>query len=241
MIVDFGTYYLYRHIRLDTNKVFYIGIGKNKDRLKRKTGRNKEWLKIIGETDYDAEILLYSNDRDFILKKEKEFIKLYGRSDLGIGGLCNLTDGGNFGNANKEAYKRGEGHPNAIPVHLYNKEGDFLCSFKTRIDCAKSIGIELTTLCKCAKTKTSMNEYLFLDEYCGKKIDVTSFCIRRPLRKPIWAINPLTKDNEMYFESTEDAARFINTNPRYISMCVNKNKIHKGWKWRHADYYEYIA
>lgn len=33
MIVDNGKYFLYRHIRLDKNEVFYIGIGSK--RLKR--------------------------------------------------------------------------------------------------------------------------------------------------------------------------------------------------------------
>lgn len=47
MIVDEGKYYLYRHIRLDKNEPFYIGIGtKNKHkypyfRAKSKAERNK--------------------------------------------------------------------------------------------------------------------------------------------------------------------------------------------------------
>jgi hypothetical protein len=56
--------------------------------------RSKIWFKIISKSKYEVEILLESDDHNFIKEKEKEFIKLYGRIDLGTGTLCNLTDGG---------------------------------------------------------------------------------------------------------------------------------------------------
>ena len=43
MIEDQGKYYLYRHIRLDTNEPFYIGIGKklsNFKQIKNEFNRN---------------------------------------------------------------------------------------------------------------------------------------------------------------------------------------------------------
>lgn len=91
-------YYLYRHIRLDTNKVFYVGVGTNTNKKYVRANsclkRNIFWNRVVNKTRYEVEILLESNDYDFILSKEKEFIKLYGRRDLGLGTLCNLTDGG---------------------------------------------------------------------------------------------------------------------------------------------------
>lgn len=92
-------YYLYRHIRLDKNEVFYIGIGAKRSendfsRAMSKSGRNQFWINIISKTDYEVEILFESNDYDFIKSKESEFIKIYGRKDLKQGVLCNLTDGG---------------------------------------------------------------------------------------------------------------------------------------------------
>src|SRR6478736_5637994 len=98
-----STYFLYRHIRLDTNQVFYIGIGKmyndNKSyewKYRRafessKYKRNTIWRRIVAKTNYEVEILLESDSLSFIKQKEKEFIKLYGRADLGLGPLCNLT------------------------------------------------------------------------------------------------------------------------------------------------------
>lgn len=104
MVVDEGKYYLYRHIRLDTNEVFYIGIGSaNKrtpyKRAMAKDKRNGFWNEIVDKTEYRVEIVLETNSLEFIWEKEIEFIKLYGRRDLKEGTLTNLTNGGkgNFG------------------------------------------------------------------------------------------------------------------------------------------------
>lgn len=88
--------YLYRHIRLDKNVPFYIGIGvdNNYYRANTKKSRNNHWNSIVEKTDYEVEILFEHDDYEFIKEKEIEFISLHGRSDLGLGTLCNKTNGG---------------------------------------------------------------------------------------------------------------------------------------------------
>lgn len=88
--------YLYRHIRLDKNEVFYVGIGSNKQGYQRayaKTNRSKHWKNIVAKTNYEVEIFLDDLPREEAIVKEKEFIALYGRKCDG-GTLCNLTIGG---------------------------------------------------------------------------------------------------------------------------------------------------
>jgi len=96
---------MYRHVRLDKNEVFYIGIGTKDSRDYRmhtseynrafsKKNRSKYWKNIVNKANYKVEILLESNDYGFIKQKEIEFIKLYGRRDLGLGDLVNNTNGG---------------------------------------------------------------------------------------------------------------------------------------------------
>ena len=96
-------YYLYRHIRVDKNEPFYIGIGTKSEqdlkygyygRASAKHVDNNIWLKIIAKTEWRWEILLESDDRKFISEKEKEFILLYGRKCDNSGTLANLTLGG---------------------------------------------------------------------------------------------------------------------------------------------------
>lgn len=84
---------VYRHVRLDTNEVFYIGIG-TQERPYKKSNRNKWWKNIVKKTDYRVDILFDDLTWEEACEKEKEFIQLYGRRDLGLGTLVNMTDGG---------------------------------------------------------------------------------------------------------------------------------------------------
>lgn len=88
--------YVYRHIRLDKNEPFYIGIGSslNYERAFTKSNRNKHWLNIVSKNKYEVEILFDNLTEQEARDKEIEFIKLYGRVDLNNGILVNLTDGG---------------------------------------------------------------------------------------------------------------------------------------------------
>lgn len=90
--------YLYRHIRLDNNEVFYIGIGSDSKgyykRAKSHKYRNYYWNNIVNKTNYEIEILLDDLDKSKAIEKEIEFISLYGRKDLGLGTLVNMTAGG---------------------------------------------------------------------------------------------------------------------------------------------------
>ena len=102
MLVENGAYYLYRHIRLDKNEPFYIGIGgkeANKGgyyRANRVSNRNKIWNDIYKgcKQNIQVDIVLESDSWEFIKEKEKEFIALYGRKNNNTGALSNLTDGG---------------------------------------------------------------------------------------------------------------------------------------------------
>lgn len=84
---------LYRHIRLDTNETFYIGIG-NKKRPYVKYRRNNYWTNIVNKTEYKIEILFDNLTWEDACELEKSLIWLYGRKDKGLGSLSNMTDGG---------------------------------------------------------------------------------------------------------------------------------------------------
>lgn len=86
--------FIYQHRRLDTNEIFYIGIGKTKYRAYVKRGRNNMWNKVINKTDYSVEIVTTCDTWSEACQIEQYLIKYYGRKDLGTGTLVNLTDGG---------------------------------------------------------------------------------------------------------------------------------------------------
>jgi len=86
--------YLYRHIRLDRNEVFYVGIGSSIYRAYNFKGRSKFWKRVYNKTDIEVEILFDDLTKEEAREKEKEFIAIYGRKDLKKGTLVNMTDGG---------------------------------------------------------------------------------------------------------------------------------------------------
>lgn len=93
-------YFVYQHIRLDTESTFYIGIGtqpKNGllyERAYTSWGRNPTWKGIACRTNYRVEIILEADTREEVEAEEIRLIALYGRRDQGAGPLANRTDGG---------------------------------------------------------------------------------------------------------------------------------------------------
>lgn len=92
-------FYLYQHIRLDKNEIFYIGISRYNKRYKykrasQKDKRNSIWKNIVAKTNFKYEIILESDDINVIKAKEIELIAKYGKIKNSTGSLANITDGG---------------------------------------------------------------------------------------------------------------------------------------------------
>ena len=85
---------VYQHIRLDNDQPFYIGIGSNKKRAFRTSGRNDIWNKITNKTKYRVEIIFEGLSKEEACKKEIELIGKYGRINDKTGILSNITMGG---------------------------------------------------------------------------------------------------------------------------------------------------
>lgn len=88
--------YIYRHRRLDNNQIFYVGVGstKNYKRAYYKHKRNVLWHNIVNKVGYKVEILADNLTREVAYELEEFLILMYGRRNLGLGTLTNMTDGG---------------------------------------------------------------------------------------------------------------------------------------------------
>jgi len=116
--------YLYKHVRKDTDEVFYVGIGSDDDYSRAHTThkRNQFWKRVVNKTDYH--VIIYEDDKtwDEVVELEKYWISHYGRKNLGEGTLVNLTDGGegSYGRVLSEETKRKIGKKSKLKV--YNDE-----------------------------------------------------------------------------------------------------------------------
>lgn len=172
-------HYLYRHIRLDTNEPFYIGIGTKKNKIfnseeaeyhraySKFRKDSRIWNFIQEKTKYDVEILFESDNYEFIKEKEKEFISLYGRIDLKSGTLSNMTDGGdgtlgwipseeNLNNIKKS--KIGKDYKNlGHKISQYGLDGNFIKEWDTITEAALSIKRSKSSLSKITKFNLNGN------------------------------------------------------------------------------------
>lgn len=84
---------VYKHTK-PNGEIFYIGIGVVKKRAYSKHGRNRYWHNTVNKNGYDVDIICNDVDYDTAKQIESYLIRYYGRKDLGLGSLVNLTDGG---------------------------------------------------------------------------------------------------------------------------------------------------
>lgn len=92
-------FYLYIHYRHDKNEAFYVGIGTNSkntnyDRALCYKKRSELWKRIARKTTYSIMIIDEDTDKQNILNKEINYIKILGKKKDKTGTLSNITDGG---------------------------------------------------------------------------------------------------------------------------------------------------
>ena len=175
--------YIYKHTRVDTKEIFYIGIG-NQDRYRRAfvtQKRSKFWKNIVSKTEYIVEIIEDGLTWEEAQIKEKELIKFYGRKDLGLGTLVNLTDGGEgtlgivhtdqwYQNQKTGNNKKGKSisekhreniiknHKSKNPVNnkavdVFDMNWNYLRSFNSIKEASDTLKIPSSSICECAKGK----------------------------------------------------------------------------------------
>ncbi len=250
-------YFLYRHIRLDNGEVFYIGKGKANMRgrsekvfygrafSKTKKGRNNWWHKIISKTNYTIEIIFESFNENLINQKEREFIKLYGRRDLGEGSLVNLSDGGE-GSSNQiaslETRKKMRDYrlkmnaepsyiqPRSLPIFVYKTNGLFYKEFSSLIDASRELNITRGNIHSVLTGKfQQVKNFIFKRKYEGETI-----FFERKVRRNSRAVLCYSLDGEFVaeFPSIADCGKFVGTSSETMFATCKRGGKHKGYLFR---------
>ena len=173
--------YVYTHTRIDTNEVFYVGIGTqdNYRRASRTNGRTTYWKNIIKKCGWKVDVVFDNLSWEDACLQEKVLILFYGRVDLQTGTLVNLTEGGegNFGRkASNETKlkmslsKKGVPHSKEHKIKTSEAMKGVNCKkivntitgviHNSVSEAAYFIGIDRTTLIKKLKGKSKNNTNL---------------------------------------------------------------------------------
>ncbi len=251
-------HYVYRHVRLDTGEVFYVGIGvKNLKGKKAETvykrafshkkgSRSNFWFKVAKKSKYEVEILFECISLEEACKKEAEFIRLYGRKDLKTGTLVNLCEGGLAPyNRSKESLensrrimtklaKRGSDNPFSKRVWVYRTSGDFYGDFVSHTSAADSLGIQRCSIRLVLDGITQRcDDFIFFEDYQGPKAQIQL----KPHSK-IRSIQcfDLNMNLVQEFPSVTKAAEYLGVARTNISQaCKSPERICRGHHLKYKD------
>lgn len=202
-------YYVYEHLRNDTNEVFYVGKGKDY-RANSKKNRNAYWKNVVNKAGGFTVRFVAENidDEELAYFCEEERIDQLKR--LGIV-LTNLTIGGEGASGGENHHMWGKVHPDkgSKRPHVGKSGKDNPMYGKpSPMRGKKNIGASLA--------------------HKGRK---------RPEGggKPPKAVIAIDNDgNVINFKSLSDAGKFIGSDRHTIKNWCDMNKTTKGYKWEFA-------
>lgn len=227
-------YYLYQHIRLDTEEVFYIGKGTKKlkgnvyHRAYTKNSRNEYWKNIINQTAYRVEILEEFDIEELCLLRETELIILHGYSWNNTGTLCNMVkDDSEI----KILARKASVKSNSKNVHQYSLAGDYIKSFSSISEAKKEHPCDIYNAVS-GRTPTAggfqwrTTKYDKLDPYCveNSRMSKSKVILQYDLNG-----NFIKKWNGTKIPSVE-----LNINRGAIRNCLSGiSKTAEGFIWRY--------
>lgn len=230
-----GKHYLYRYVRLDTNVVFYVGIGTKHSsnfttirqefrRAYNTQTRSKHFKNILNKSECILEIIMESDNHEFIKNKEVEFIKMYGRQIDG-GTLINITLGGEssrgrvMSDSNKKSLSQlnsGGGNPMSKEV-INVKTGKIYTSLIEASEDSKYTYMSLINMLNVNKRhKLNKSDLVYLKEYI-KGVRPTNIPNRS--HKSVICL-----DSNIIFDTVRKCADHFGKHPSYI-VNILKNKI----------------
>lgn len=225
--------YVYRHIRLDKNEPFYIGIGSSKfyNRAKRVKNRNSIWQRIYDKTEIRIEIILDDLSVEEARTKEKEFIALYGRINTNTGILSNLTDGGEgaFGYVLTEEHRKKVSESNRRRVYTEEDRKNISIRHTGRIKSKETREKLSNSLRNSVKFKESVK--INSQKFIGYKHSEETKLKLSEIKKKKVIQKSLDGSIIKIWDSVKDAKLLGFKN--ISNCCTGLNKTAYGYKWEY--------
>lgn len=213
---------VYQHRRLDNNTIFYIGIGKDASRAYSKKQRNKYWKNIVDKVGYAVDILIDGCSIDDAKIVEIGMISDYGRIDLKLGTLVNMTDGGD-GTINHS--------PEVIESISQKLKGRIRSAEAVEKQRLTKIGTKLSNETK-LKISNSHKGKVFTEEH-KRKLSEKAKRLKFNRRKPIFQLDVFGNIiNE--FDSATTAIQALNLkHTTSISNALKNGTKSAGYFWKY--------
>lgn len=235
-------YYVYQHVRLDTNTIFYIGIGKKNpartlghntefSRAYERAKRSDFWKSIASKTDIRIDILFQSDDLYFIKQKEIDLIKIYGRKCCDKDGiLVNFDVGGGLNTGPKT---RG------ITIYQLNLDNTLVRTWSKSKDVTNATGWLKSNIVACCRGR-QRTAYGYKWSYTAEPYKFTTCARKRNSNHGvgILAIDRRTLSN-MEFRTTEECAKYFGLHRATIDRYLNRGKKHKTHDIRYKKWEEH--
>jgi len=198
-------FYVYEHIRNDTNAIFYVGKGK-KERAYRINNRNEYWKNIVNKTGYTVRFVVKDVDEELAYLAEEERIDQLKR--LGIK-LANINAGGvGVGSGDKHPMW-GKPHPQRGFKRPYGK-------YKRGAD----------------NPRYGKPSPMFGKKNIGASLAHKGRPRPEGGGHPSKGVTATDKDgNKLTFVSLTEAGKFIKSDRHSIKDWCVMNKFYKGFNW----------
>lgn len=221
-------FYVYEHYRKDSGEIFYVGKG-CKSRAWSHYNRNIYWHRIVKKHGLKAKIVAKFNDEKEALNLEILLIEKYGRKDLGLGPLVNMTNGGDgFSpfDARETALKLWSDKTKREKIITALNNSRSKDHMQKMRDAAKSP--------EAREKKSKKLKGRYFSELTREKISKAA-SLRVGAKNPA-ARSVVCVEICKHFTTIKDAAEYFDLSPSNISNVIAGNqKTSGGYRWMYYD------
>jgi hypothetical protein len=206
-----GLWYVYAHYTVDTNELFYIGMGRY-NRCNQKRTRNKYWKRVYDKHGRRIEIVSSNLTQENALEYEKQLIAAFKPR-------CNLTGGGESG------YVTGR------KVYAYHKDGSFCKGFASIADANRSFDVldNDSRIARCLKGERKLFKGFMWRDEKTEKIEAyakpTAHNVRKAHRYNL---------EGAFIETINKISDFKEGHRTGISVVLDSDYTYYGSYWRSA-------